>query len=210
MTRRAFHHEPEDVRRRALIDATLDAVADVGLAGATVREVAARALVTPGLIRRYFLSKDRLVEAAYATFIEEMNNDVRWQVGEGTPALRLDRLVHAMTTEPIASSRNLAIWAAFIGVAPVDNEMARVHREGYRTMRLTLEAIIRDGSHEHGYSLADAQIARQAIAANAIIDGIWLEVSLERQAFDDVDIERLTLESIRAILGWSDAEGDLR
>ena len=74
MTRRTFRHEPEAVRRRALIDATLDAVADLGLAGATVREVAARASVTPGLIRRYFLSKDRLVEAAYAAFVDEMTS----------------------------------------------------------------------------------------------------------------------------------------
>lgn len=210
MTRRAFHHEPEDIRRRALIDATLNAVADLGLAGATVREVAARASVTPGLIRRYFLSKDRLVEAAYATFIEEMNDDVCKQVGEGPPAERLERLVRAISTEPIASSRNLAIWAAFIGVAPVDDAMARVHREGYRAMRLTLEDIIRDGSEERGCALGDAQITRHAIAANAVIDGIWLEVSLERQAFADLDIEALTLRSIRAILRWSDGEEEAR
>ncbi len=210
MTRRAFHHEPEDIRRRALIDATLDAVADLGLAGATVREVAARASVTPGLIRRYFLSKDRLVEAAYTTFIEEMNDNVRRQVGEGPPTQRLERLVRTITTEPIASNRNLAIWAAFIGVAPVDDAMARVHRDGYRAMRLTLEEIIRDLWEERGRSLDNAQITRQAIAVNAVIDGIWLEVSLERQAFSDLDIEALTLESIRAILRWSDVEEGAR
>lgn len=202
MTRRAFHHEPEHVRRRALIEATLDAVADLGLAGATVREVAKRASVTPGLIRRYFLGKDQLIESAYATFINAMNNDVCGQVGTGRPAERLERLVHAITTEPVASSRHLAIWAAFIGVAPVNSAMASVHRDGYRAMRLALEEIIRDGAQAHGIALSKSMIRRQAIAANAVIDGIWLEVSLDRQAFSDLDIEALTLESIRAILRW--------
>jgi AcrR family transcriptional regulator len=202
MNRRAFHHEPEDVRRRSLINATLDAVADRGLAGATVREVATRASVTPGLIRRYFLSKDRLVEAAYATFIKELNSEISREVAEGTASLRLERLVRAIATEPIASSRNLAIWAAFIGVAPVDAAMARVHRDGYRSMRSLLEEIIRDGWRERGTRVDYKTVARQAIAANAVIDGVWLEVSLERQAFSDLDIEAITLESIRAILGW--------
>ncbi|MEM9440912.1 MAG: TetR family transcriptional regulator C-terminal domain-containing protein [Pseudomonadota bacterium] len=195
------------MRRRDLIEATLDAVADLGLAGATVREVAKRASVTPGLIRRYFRSKNHLIESAYATFINTMNDDVCGQVGSGPPAERMKRLVHTITTEPVASSRNLAIWAAFIGVAPVDNTMAGIHRDGYRMMRLTLEEIIRDAGQAHGLLLSDAMIKRHAIAANAVIDGIWLEVSLDQQAFQDLNIEALTLESIRSILRWPHPEG---
>lgn len=209
MARRAFHHEPEEARRRALIDATLDAVADLGLAGATVREVAARAEVTPGLIRRYFLSKDRLVEAAYTAFIEAMNESVRQQVGEGAPIDRLKRLVRASCTEPVASHRNIAIWAAFIGVAPVDEAMARVHREGYRSFRLMLEEIIQDIWRERGLSTDLALVSSKAIAVNAIFDGIWLEVSLERKAFDDLDVEAIALESILAVLERTHDRGEM-
>ncbi len=200
MTRRAFHHEPEDVRRKALIDATLDAVADLGLAGANVREVAARASVTPGLIRHYFMSKDRLVEAAYTTFIADMIAEVRRQVGVGRPTERLKRLVRASCSEPLASSRHLATWAAFIGAAHADAAMARVHRDGYRSFRLILEEIITDLFADRGIDAEAGRIRRQAIAVNAIIDGIWLEVSLDRSAFDDIDIEALALESVIAVL----------
>jgi TetR/AcrR family transcriptional repressor of bet genes len=72
VTRRAFHREPEAVRQQDLIAATLDSIADLGLAGATVREVAFRAGVTPGLIRRYFDNKERLVSAAYKHFIADL------------------------------------------------------------------------------------------------------------------------------------------
>lgn len=200
VTRRAFHHEPEDVRRQALIDATLDAVADLGLPGANVREVAARASVTPGLIRHYFLSKDRLVEAAYASFIAEMTGEVRRQVGEGQPRERLERLVRASCSEPLASNRHIAIWAAFVGAAHTDDAMARVHRDGYRSFRQLLEEVIADLWTERGIDVETALIDRQAIAVNAIIDGIWLEVSLERAAFDGIDIMALALESVFSIL----------
>ncbi len=200
MTRRAFHHEPEDVRRQALIDATLDAVADLGLPGANVREVAARASVTPGLIRHYFQSKDRLVEAAYTAFIAEMIAEVRRQVGEGQPTERLERLVRASCSEPLASSRHIAIWAAFVGAAHGDATMARVHREGYRSFRQLLEEIITALWVERGIDVETARIRQQAIAVNAIIDGIWLEVSLERAVFEGIDIMALAVESIFAIL----------
>ncbi len=200
MTRRSFHHEPEEVRRSALINATLDAVAELGLAGATVREVAARASVTPGLIRRYFLSKDRLVEAAYASFVQDMITGIQQQVGEGAPGERLAGLVHASCTEPAAGSRNIAIWSAFIGVVHGDTAMARIHRDGYRSFRLLLEEIIQDLLKSPGQPPDPALVSRRAIAANAIIDGIWLEVSLDRAAFDGIDIVALALESIEAAL----------
>ncbi|MEM8948899.1 MAG: TetR family transcriptional regulator C-terminal domain-containing protein [Pseudomonadota bacterium] len=210
MSRRAFQHQPEDVRRQALIDATLDAVADLGLAGANVREVAARASVTPGLIRHYFQSKDRLVEAAYATFVAEMTEDMQRQVGEGSPADRLERLVRASCSEPIANSRHIAIWAAFVGGAHADTALARVHRDGYRAFRQLLEDIIRALWIERGIDADAALIGRQAIAVNAVIDGIWLEVSLDRAAFDGIDIPRLALDSVFAILQLPNDQGASR
>ena len=206
MTRRAFHHEPEDVRRQALIDATLDAVADVGLAGANVREVAARASVTPGLIRHYFGSKDKLVKSAYASFADGMTSSVRAAAaGDSTPMERLAQVVQACCSEPLANPRHIAIWAAFIGVAHVDPAMADVHRDDYRAFRQVLEEVIRDVLAAHGRSVDAADIRRQAIAVNAVIDGIWLEASLERAAFDDMDINALALESILALLGLPSA-----
>src|SRR4051812_31578556 len=72
MTRRSFHHESVEVRRQDLIAATLDAIAEFGLQGATVREIADRAGVTPGLIRHYFISKELMFQAAYRAIMNTM------------------------------------------------------------------------------------------------------------------------------------------
>jgi AcrR family transcriptional regulator len=53
VTRRSYSRATEAERREDLIAATLDCIADVGIQGATVRQIAARAGVTGGLIRHY-------------------------------------------------------------------------------------------------------------------------------------------------------------
>ena len=49
--RRPYRREPEEARREALIEAALELVAVGGPQAATVRAIAARAGVTPGLVR---------------------------------------------------------------------------------------------------------------------------------------------------------------
>jgi TetR/AcrR family transcriptional repressor of bet genes len=49
-----------------------------------VREVALRAGVTPGLIRRYFDNKERLVSAAYRHFIAELIETAAAGCGDGS------------------------------------------------------------------------------------------------------------------------------
>ncbi|WP_311201770.1 TetR family transcriptional regulator [Ruegeria conchae] len=51
---RKFTRQSAESRHEALIQATLDLIAEIGLHGATACEIAARANVTQGLIRHYF------------------------------------------------------------------------------------------------------------------------------------------------------------
>ena len=60
-----FSRELAEVRRRELIDAARASLAARGLGAASVRDVAARAGVSPGLIRHHFGSFDALLAEAY-------------------------------------------------------------------------------------------------------------------------------------------------
>lgn len=201
MTRRSFHHQPEAARQRDLVAAMLDAIAELGLQGATVREVALRAAVTPGLIRWYFDSKENLVHIAYRSFLADMANASMAGIGEGSAAIRLARFVRASFTAPVADGRTLSIWAAFIGAVNADPAMAAIHREGYRSWRDMLEALIGELMLERGLGPHRIAVRRQAIAVNALVDGLWLEISLAGDDFADVDIVRVALDAVAAILG---------
>ena len=57
------HVEPEDLRRRQLIEATIDTMAAEGFAATTLAAIGQKAGVSPGLIAHYFVDKDGLLEA---------------------------------------------------------------------------------------------------------------------------------------------------
>ncbi|MDF1606722.1 TetR family transcriptional regulator C-terminal domain-containing protein [Hoeflea sp. YIM 152468] len=206
MTRKVFHHEPEAVRQNDLIAATLDSIAELGLAGATVREVAFRAGVTPGLIRRYFDNKERLVAAAYRSFIADLTAAAEAGCGEGSAHSRLAGLIRASVTGPVADSRALSIWAAFIGTVHSDPAMATVHREGYQAFRGIIEQLVGEVISERGETAAKAEIRSHAIVLNALLDGLWIEISMGGDDFSRLDVVRVALDSVATLLGIDPAE----
>jgi TetR/AcrR family transcriptional repressor of bet genes len=201
MTRRAFHREPQAVRQQDLIAATLDSIAELGLAGATVREVALRAGVTPGLIRRYFDNKERLVSAAYRHFIAELIATAEAGCGNGSALSRLAGLVRASVTAPVADGRTLSIWASFIGAVHSDPLMAQVHREGYQAFRDLIERLVDESMAEQGTRLHKRQVLQRAIVINALLDGLWIEISMGGDDFSKLDMVQIALDSVAAVLG---------
>jgi AcrR family transcriptional regulator len=82
---------PEDLTARARIrDAALQLFAERGIAGATIRDIAAAAGVSSGLVRHHFGSKEALRDACDAYAMERSNQ------------LREDLLVNGRLTDPAA------------------------------------------------------------------------------------------------------------
>ena len=102
--RRPYRRESEERRRDDLIAAALDLVAEGGIPGATVRAIADRAGVTPGLIRHYFSSKEDLTRVAYHRLMERMNSDSAavLQGGPEDATARLANFVVASVSAPVA------------------------------------------------------------------------------------------------------------
>ena len=107
--RRSYHRASEAERRDDLIAATLDCIAEVGIQGATVRQIAARAGVTGGLIRHYFTSKDQMLQAAYRQLMNGITQTTK-AASEGSDAReRLRRFIVANVTPPVTDSRTLSL-----------------------------------------------------------------------------------------------------
>jgi TetR/AcrR family transcriptional repressor of bet genes len=205
MTRRSFHHESEDVRRQGLIAATLDCIADYGIQGATVRQIADRAGVTPGLIRHYFVSKELMFQAAYRevvyTMFETASKAADEQIDD--PLARLRTFVLANFQVPIIDQRMLSLWATFISQTGVDPALAAIHREGYLSYRNTLESLLADAMKAAGHD-SDAEERRSlAIAINGLIDGLWLEGCMAGEMFADHELGRIALASVGRLTGLS-------
>jgi TetR/AcrR family transcriptional regulator, transcriptional repressor of bet genes len=198
-TRRAYRREPEEKRREALIAAAQELVAEGGPKAATVRAIAERAGVTAGLIRHYFASKDELSQAAYRALMDQMT-DFGAHLLDDAPADPVSRLavfVAASLRPPVMDGKAVGLWAGFIHQVRSDPALLAVHESSYLRFRNALQALIADLPRK-----ADAaQLRREAIACNAVIDGLWLEGSVLPEIFGPGELEAIGLSSVGAILG---------
>jgi TetR/AcrR family transcriptional repressor of bet genes len=188
----------EDARRAALINAALTLMAEGGPAAATVRAIAQKAGVTPGLIRHYFSSKQDLTRAAYQAMMSEMTEANLAASGQaGRPEDRLALFIASSLRPPVADARSLGLWAGFLHQVRHDPQMRAVHKATYLQYRDLLQTLIAALPRQAGA----AQLRRDAIACNAVIDGLWLEGSALPEAFEQDELVQIALRSVGAILG---------
>lgn len=197
--RRAFRREGEGRRREALIAAALDLVSEGGPGAATVRAIADRAGVTPGLIRHYFQTKEDLTRAAYRALMDRMTDSNRGVLDSAgaQPAARLAAFVAASLRAPVMDAGAVGLWAGFLHRVRQDKAMAEVHEATYLAYRDLLQSLI-------AALPGTGDAARQrslAIACNGVIDGLWMEGGALPHAFGPDELARIGVTSVGAILG---------
>lgn len=193
-----FLRQGEPARRLALISAALELISEEGPAAATVRAIAERAGVTPGLIRHYFSSKDELTRAAYREVMEKMtmsNKAVLDAAPSGAEA-RLAAFVAASLRPPVVDPGAMSLWANFLHMARRDPLMRGVHEATYMQYRDLLQGLIADLPRDQD---ADG-LRTDAIACNAVIDGLWLEGSALPEAFPGDELAQIGVRAVGNIL----------
>lgn len=196
--RRKFKREGETQRRDALIAAALALISEGGQTSATVRAIAERAGVTPGLIRHYFKTKEDLTRAAYHALMEGMTEAhvVALEAAPETPLARLAAFVAASLRAPVMDPKAMGLWAGFIYLVRSDPDMRAVHADNYLRYRDLLQGLIA--------ALPGADPARlraQAIACNGILDGLWLEGCALPEGFASDEMAQIGASAVGAILG---------
>lgn len=179
MTIRGTYVRAPDRRAQDLIDACARALAQHGAGGVSVRSICADAGVSPGLLRHYFDGIDDLVAATYAHVGAAVAEalDVAVAAAGAEPRARLAAYVNASFRPPIATQDLLTTWLAFWSLVKSEPAIATLHRDIYAGYRVVLEALLLDAG------MAAADVGQAAIAITALVDGLWLELSLEAGVF---------------------------
>ncbi|MBI1171737.1 TetR family transcriptional regulator [bacterium] len=197
--RKLYRREAEDKRRLALIEATLALVSEGGARNATVRAIAQRAGVTAGLIRHYFEGKDQLIAAAYRHLMDRMTDDSAavLNAAPNDPEARLASFVAASLKPPVVDPEAMVLWATFMTDTQRDAAMRGIHALGYLGFRNRLQSLIAalPGTR------TEADLRRLAIAANAVIDGLWMEGSALPEEFANGELVDIGIRAVGAIIG---------
>lgn len=202
MTRKTFQRLSEDVRRRALIEATLNVIADHGLHAASARKIAAEAGVSAGLIRHYFASKDEMVRESYAYLIGMLTGQAAQDADapDRSAESRLASFIARNLSEPNLSSFKVSLWATFIGVVRSDPEFDRIHKDSYGEFLEILEGLIPEVLASHGRTVTGEETKRLSIVVNGVIDGLWLEGSLEHGIYDPAGLAEIGVAACEDLL----------
>lgn len=200
--RRPFRHLGEVARRRALVDATLDCIAEGGPQAATVRAIALRAGVTPGLIRHYFNSKEELIASAHEQLMTGLTEASAAALDQlpADPLARLAGFIANAVTPPVAEARTVALWAASMQLVPRDSAMRSVHEATYLAFRDRLEGLIGEALRAAGKNADPATTRRLAIAGNALLDGLWIEASVLPEQFAEAEARAIAIRAFEHLL----------
>jgi len=186
--RQVFTRESADTRRDALIAATARCLATRGAHGTSVRAICVEAGVSAGLLRHYFDGIDALVAATYratgARVAAAMHAAVE-DVAVDNPRGRLLVFVTASFRAPIADPALLATWLAFWSLSRTVQAIGAIHDEIYAENRQDIERLICACPN----APKDARLA--AVALTALVDGLWLELSLGNAPFSVGEAEAL-------------------
>ena len=176
-----------DDRRQGLLEATARCLAERGAAGVSVRAICAEAGVSPGLLRHYFSGVSEAIAETYrwtGARVAQALDDAVAAAGR-EPRARLVAYLTASFRPPIADPELLATWLAFWSLTRSDPAIAAVHAEIYGDFRLGIERLIAEARP----GLADTRLP--AVALTALIDGLWLELSLGAAPFTPDEAARL-------------------
>lgn len=118
-------------RREQLLDAALRVFADKGVDGATVKDVAEAAEVTPGLLYRYFDSKEAMVETLLSErgFLPRLR-ELRTEQNDSRPAP--DVLTELLKAFDRLLADNAELMAVFFSAAQARGPLAALAGEGQR------------------------------------------------------------------------------
>src|ERR1700741_4545796 len=110
-TKPRFARKPPEVRRQALIEATIACLKRYGHDGLSIRTISAAAGVSVGLINHHFPNKDELVAAAYRHFNSELVGGMQAAVARAanTPRARMRAFLEASFSPPNLDADVLAV-----------------------------------------------------------------------------------------------------
>ncbi len=189
-----------DERRRQLTSSARRVIAAKGAANATLRDVAADAGVSTGIVSYYFNGKRDLLRAAVRAAADDFSRRVEKTSSAINPWERLDAHVAALFEGSEKRRRQeLAFWAECWSEAARAEDVRLVHRDHFKDWCAHLASIIHDGQTAR---VMDATRSADDLAAfvACALDGLWLHSVISREVAPRARIRDITLALVRKTL----------
>ena len=178
---------PKKVRRRQLIDATIESISKHGISGTTMTTVTGFAGLSVGIVNFHFKSKEILFEETLRFLAEEHRDHWKKSVKNASlaPEAKLLAIVDSHYHPKICGRKKLAVWFGFYGEAG--------YRASYRKIVTDIDSerwdvsidlcsrIKEDGGYDHVDAVAVAN------TLESLYDGFCLNILMYPGEFSRSD-----------------------
>jgi TetR/AcrR family transcriptional repressor of bet genes len=164
----------QPVRRRQLIEATIDTIEAHGFAETTIARISKTAGLSSGIIAHYFGGKNALLAATMRSLLNDLQREmIQRQRRVATPIQRIEQILGANFAAEQSTPKICAAWLSFYGQVPHSPELKRLHRVYVSRLRSNL-------LHAFRQLLPGEEAERAAEGMSSMIDGIWVRAALAR------------------------------
>ncbi|MWD27831.1 TetR family transcriptional regulator [Aquicoccus sp. SCR17] len=187
--------------RMALITATLDCVAELGIAGTSVSAIIERAGLSRGMIHLHFDGKDKLLEEAAQQLNAQYYDtlDAALLAAGPSPEEQVEAIVRTDLSVDLLNERYANIWYAFRGEAR--------KRDSIAVFSNTRDARLRNRIFQTFLAIARSaecpepeQVARDAAHGTlALLEGMWADFLLHPHAFRREEATRIVLRFLAGL-----------
>ena len=185
----------DHIRRPQLLAAAAEVIAERGLAGTRIADVAERVGTSSAGVLYWFKSKDELLAEALIADEERFAAELVTALADiDDPAGKLLRLIDACVKD-----NNWTMWIEIWARARHDDRLRRARQELDDDWRALISRIIRDGTGRGIFFPANPDEAALTLAA--LIDGLAVQVTLSDSMITRGFMREICIETADRLLG---------
>jgi AcrR family transcriptional regulator len=188
------------MRRRQLIEATIDSIVEHGLSATTLATVSDGAGLSQGVAVFYFKNKQTLLAETLKYHYEEYNKV--WQsalaAAPADPVEKILAMVCADLDDRICNRRHLALWNSFWGEAkarPIFAEICDAYDSEHSVVLLALCKEVEDLIGDPSWSAATV-----AEALDTLTDGMWIRMHVTPDIMDKTAGRQLVARFLATVM----------
>ena len=181
----------KEVRRRQLIDATIESISKHGMSGTTMTKVTGFAGLSMGIVNFHFDSKDNLYRETLRFLAEEHRDQWKQDCLKAAqdPAAQLLAIVDSDFHPNLCNRKKLTVWFAFYGEAAYRKHyrqiMSEIDSERWNKSRDLCRQIVEDGNYDN----VDPHNVAKTL--EGLFDGFCLNILIYPDDFTRKDGKRL-------------------
>jgi AcrR family transcriptional regulator len=164
-----------DSRRRQYLEAAWDLIADRGVHGVRVADIARACGTSTAAVHYYFSTRQEVLEAAIGFAAERAYERQRDELrGEDDPLARILRLIDSQVPDTQQVRREWSIWLQVWSECALRPDLRPVHHRYYARWRQAVESTIRRGREQGVFRQVDP--AEVSLRFTSLTDGLGIQV----------------------------------